>query len=213
MIYDFNIPNEISLCTFVKNEEHCLAHMLDSVKDYVHEIIVLDTGSTDKTIEIAKSYTTEVYGAKFTNFGDIRTRCLKLASKPWILMLDADETLTRPDLLQKLTKTFDKEQEKYVEAVALPRKRWLDVAMTQQTEIEAYPDWQVRLFKNDPRFCFRRELHEEFHGGYVTHLDVGATINHFQDVFKDAKRNEERTKLYSELAELAKVTIHGGKPV
>jgi hypothetical protein len=85
--------------------------------------------------------------------------------------------------------------------------------MTRQTEIEAYPDWQVRFFQNNRSYMFRRALHEEFHGGIVTEIDKGICIHHFQDVFKDAARNKEREELYSKLAPIAGVTLHGGKKI
>lgn len=203
----------ITLATFVKNEAHCLEHMIKSVADYIDEFIVVDTGSTDNTIEIAKKFGAHVYEVSFTDFGKIRTLTMHLASCPWILMLDADETLECPDLLQAYTRARDKKEDIPVEAIAFPRKRWLNLNMTQQTELEAYPDWQVRFFKNDKRFIFRRALHEEFHGGIVSTIDSGIYIHHFQDVFKDEARRKERDELYAKLAPVAGVTMHGGKSI
>lgn len=206
-----NIP--ITLATFVKNEAHCLENMLQSVNGYVHELIIVDTGSTDGTQDIARKYTNRVYEIGFTDFGKIRTATAHLSSSPWILMLDADETLERPDLLQKCIQITKGKENKPVEAIAFPRKRWLDLTMTQQTELEAYPDWQVRLFQNVPHHIFRRSLHEEFHGGIVTEISEGPCIHHFQDVFKNTTRNKIREELYSKLASFAGVTVHGGKPI
>lgn len=197
----------ITLATFVKNEAHCLANMVNSVRDYVDEIVVLDTGSTDSTIEIAKSYNARVYKVGFTDFGSIRTVAAHLARKPWVLMLDADETLEKPELLKNFA------QDPLVSAYAFPRKRWLDLEKTKQTELEAYPDWQVRFFRNYPNHIWKRELHEYFHGAAVVKVEHGPFINHFQDVFKDTARKEVRDKLYTELAKIANVTVQGGKPL
>jgi len=207
----------ISLCTFIKNEEHCIEHMFKSVLGWVDEVVVLDTGSTDRSVEICKDYDARVYEVGFSDFGKIRTLSAHLGSCDWILMLDADETLSYPDKLQdvlKLTDVFDDEKTKPVEAIGLPRKRWLDLEMTEQVELEAYPDLQVRLFQNYSHFGFRRALHEEFYGGAVTPvLEDGPVINHFQDVFKDEIANKVRRELYEKLAPAAGVRIDGGKPI
>lgn len=84
----------LSLCMIVKNEETNLPRCLDSVRGVVDEIVVADTGSTDRTVEIA-----EAYGAKVVHFpwcddfSAARNESLRHATKEWILWLDADETL------------------------------------------------------------------------------------------------------------------------
>lgn len=182
--------------------------MINSVYDFVDEVIVVDTGSTDGTQEAVKGYSkVRLYQAGFTNFGDIRTLTAHLAREPWVLMLDADETLERPDLLWNLT------QYPLQTAFAFPRKRWLDLEKTKQTELEAYPDWQVRFFRNNHGYTWKRELHEYFDGAAVSHLEGGPIIHHFQDVFKNDVRQYTRDQLYESLASKAKVTVHGGKPI
>ena len=195
----------ISLCTFVKNEAHCLGHMIDSVVNQVDEIIVVDTGSTDDTIPIAREYGARVYQVGFTDFASIRTITSHLAREPWVLMLDADETLEGPELLRSLSTISGRD------VYAFPRKRWLDLGRTQQTELEAYPDWQVRFYRNDPNFVWRRELHEVFRGGSVTHQKEFPLIHHFHDVFKDEARKAIRLSLYRELAEKAGCEVEGGR--
>ncbi|MFO0855300.1 MAG: glycosyltransferase [Planctomycetia bacterium] len=89
----------------VKNEEKFLAQCLTSIKDAVDEIIIVDTGSTDKTIEIAQSFHAEIYHHPWKNsFSDARNHSLSYAKCDWILQIDADETLDQEDipLLHKL---------------------------------------------------------------------------------------------------------------
>lgn len=88
----------ISLCMIVKNEEECLNRCLDSVKDFVDEIIVVDTGSTDRTVEIAESYGARIYHHPWENdFSKHRNQSLSYATGDWILQLDADEELFAED--------------------------------------------------------------------------------------------------------------------
>lgn len=204
--------NTISLATFVKNEESCIWNMIHSVRSYVNEVILVDTGSTDKTIELAKEVCSlrkhvelpiHIYSIPFTNFGDIRTKTSHLAKMEWILMLDADERLSHPEMLKHVMEQDSK-------AFSFPRRRWLDKEMTEQTELEAYPDPQVRFYRNDKSFVWKRELHEYFHGTAVQYIEQGPIIEHLHDVYKTPERLAERSRQYSVLAKLAGVTLEGG---
>lgn len=74
----------ISLCMIVKNEEMVLSRCLESIKDSVDEIIIIDTGSTDKTKEIAKLYTDKVYDFKWTqDFSQARNYSFSKATKDY----------------------------------------------------------------------------------------------------------------------------------
>ena len=87
-------PPGVSLCMIVKNEERFLADCLRSVEGAVDEICIVDTGSTDRTIEIARSFGATVIERPWRNdFAWARNESLALATKRWILMLDADEVL------------------------------------------------------------------------------------------------------------------------
>jgi glycosyltransferase involved in cell wall biosynthesis len=198
---------KISLCSFIKNEESCIEQMICSVKDYVDEIVIVDTGSEDSTLDICRKYGARIYEVGFTDFGKIRTLTAHLAREPWILMLDSDETLEYPHLLKYLATSGQSD------AYSFPRKRWLDLEKTRQTEIEAFPDPQVRFYKNNPNYVWRRELHEYFDGAAVTHIDHGPVINHFHDIFHTPEKLAVRKVLYERLAQLAHVTTEGGKPL
>ena len=90
----------ISLCMIVKNEEHHLPHCLDSVANAVDEIIVVDTGSTDRTVEIAERYGARVFSHPWEgSFSKARNYSLDYATSEWILILDADEELQESDVL------------------------------------------------------------------------------------------------------------------
>ena len=85
---------DISLCMIVKNEERTLADCLSSVKPFVREMLVLDTGSSDKTIEIAKACGAIVREIPWPDsFSLARTESMKDAKGRWIMWVDADDTL------------------------------------------------------------------------------------------------------------------------
>ena len=95
----------LSIVMMVKNEERYLDKTLyalnDLRKDIDTELIILDTGSTDSTVEIAKKYTDKVYFSKWNdNFADMRNISISYASGDWILILDADEELINYDKLK-----------------------------------------------------------------------------------------------------------------
>jgi GT2 family glycosyltransferase/Flp pilus assembly protein TadD len=88
----------VSLCMIVKDEEHSLPKCLESVKSFVDEIILVDTGSVDNTREIATVFGAQVYSVAWTeDFSEARNFSLSKASGDWILVLDADEVLSSAD--------------------------------------------------------------------------------------------------------------------
>jgi len=93
-----NTSNTLSCCMIVKNEEKFLEQCLNSIKDLVDEIIIVDTGSTDKTKEIAARFTDKIFDFKWCDdFAAARNESLKHATGDWILVLDADETISAQD--------------------------------------------------------------------------------------------------------------------
>jgi len=89
----------LSVCMIVKNEEQFLARCLDSVATVADEIIVVDTGSTDSTVDIARRYTDRVYHHTWRDsFSEARNASLSYATCDWILQIDADEELYREDI-------------------------------------------------------------------------------------------------------------------
>ena len=83
----------------VRNEEEFLPGCLESIKDAVDEIIVVDTGSTDRTVEIAESFGAKVYRHPWNdNFTEARNYSLSYATCDWILQIDADEALEQEDI-------------------------------------------------------------------------------------------------------------------
>ncbi len=110
----------ISLCMIVKNEEMHIARCLDSVAKLVDEIVIVDTGSTDKTVEIVSNYTSNIYSHSWTDdFSDARNYSFSKASMDYCMWMDADDILeeTQQDkflqLKQSLSSDTDMVMMKY----------------------------------------------------------------------------------------------------
>lgn len=101
----------ISLCMIVKDEELTLERCLNCAKDLVDEIIIVDTGSKDKTVEIAKKFTDKVYYFEWIqDFAAARNYSFSKATKEYIFYLDADDIISEEDQkkLKKLKSTINK---------------------------------------------------------------------------------------------------------
>lgn len=91
------IAPTLSLCMIVRNEENLLPRCLDSAKDIVDEIVIVDTGSTDRTISIAQKYGARIFIHPWENdFSKHRNQSISYGTGDWILYLDADEELIPP---------------------------------------------------------------------------------------------------------------------
>ena len=89
----------LSLCMIVKNEENCLKKSLESVKNLADEIIVVDTGSTDNTVRVAKDMGAEIFYYDWCDdFSEARNFSLSKAKGEWILFMDADEVIAPQDI-------------------------------------------------------------------------------------------------------------------
>ena len=146
----------ISLCMITKNEEHFLPQCLESVKGIVDEIIIVDTGSTDKTIEIAKEYGAKVYNFPWeNNFSQARNEFLKYVTSDWILVLDADEVLA-PESKNNLK-----------ELIKLPVLQLTGYQVkirnyTQEnSEMDSVEHYTMRIFPNSPKLRYTGVIHEQ----------------------------------------------------
>lgn len=145
----------LSLCMIVRNEEEYIRASLESVKDVADEIIVIDTGSVDSTMEICSGYTDKIYQMEWKeDFSDARNEGLKKASCDWILWMDADERLVikNKDAFKRLL--LEKEEDVF--AVKL-------LHMTdseKEEEKKYYISYHNRLFRRKGDFCFKGSIHE-----------------------------------------------------
>lgn len=96
----------LSVIIIVKNEEANLRRCLTSIQ-WVDEIVVLDSGSTDRTLEIAKEFTDKIYSTDWQGYGIQKQRALDYATGTWVLNLDADESVS-DELRQSICKVMQK---------------------------------------------------------------------------------------------------------
>ncbi|MCK4793490.1 MAG: glycosyltransferase [Desulfobacteraceae bacterium] len=159
----------ISLCMIVKDEERFLEACLDSVKDCVHEMIIVDTGSTDRTVEIATSFGARVYHHPWENdFSKHRNQSIGYAKGDWILWMDADEQLETAgaQLLRK--------------AITDPLADSLSATMVCYFDNRTRESWNnsVKLFKNGLDIHFEGLVHNQVVGCKNTRF-CPAKIYHF----------------------------------
>lgn len=97
----------LSVIIITKDEEDRIGTCLESVKDISDEIIIVDSGSTDRTIEIAEKYTDKIIKTDWPGYGIQKQRALDNATCEWVLSIDADEALT-PELRHEINETLNK---------------------------------------------------------------------------------------------------------
>ncbi len=134
---------KISGYIITKNNERSLQWALESVYKYLDEIIIVDSGSTDQTLEIASKYTDKIYFNEFRDFADQRNNAIKRCSGDWIFTMDADEVMGEdfPQLFKFLNKKF--------RAILIPRYNLVSLDPTTFILKPHYSDWQARMFRNE----------------------------------------------------------------
>jgi glycosyltransferase involved in cell wall biosynthesis len=136
--------NRLSICVVAQNEEDNLPRLLKSVSGVAEEIVLLDGGSTDRTIAIAEGFGARIFRRTFTTHADQKNHAASLASNDWIFLLDADEELSaalRSSVLQ--WKTEKPEYDVY----EMARLTWYLGAWIRHSRW--YPDWQRRIYRRD----------------------------------------------------------------
>lgn len=131
----------LSVAMIMKNEEHNLERALGSIRPYVDEIIVVDTGSTDNSVEIAKKYTDKVYFHEWRDdFSEARNYSLQFPTCEWVLIYDADEEVKEDfGKIREFLASLPKD----VNTVYLPTISYLDWDL-KRTEVAS----TARIFRN-----------------------------------------------------------------
>ena len=146
---------DITVVILTYNEEVNLPHALDNVKEFAKDVVLLDSYSTDNTLEIAESYGVRVYTRKFDDFSRQRKYALEVISytTEWIFVLDADEFLTE-QLKEEIKKTIGTT---HLDAFYIKRRFYW---MGKWIRRGYYPTWLLRLGRTGSITCDERPINE-----------------------------------------------------
>ncbi|MCS7242654.1 tetratricopeptide repeat protein [Candidatus Caldatribacterium sp.] len=166
----------LSLCMIARNEEANLLRVLSCVRGLVDEIVLVDTGSSDRTPEIAASFGARVYHfAWCDDFAAARNEALRYAQGEWILVLDADDEMERNDLLRLKAVLSVTDAMGFMLPIRSPLDPHGRNVMT---------NYLVRVFRNDSRIRFKRRIHETVEGvilslgGKIYRLTTVSILHH-----------------------------------
>jgi glycosyltransferase involved in cell wall biosynthesis len=146
------MPSTVSVAMIVKNEEVMLHACLESVKG-ADEIVIVDTGSTDRTIDIAKQYGKVYHQIWEDDFSKARNYSISKCTGDWILVIDADEVLNSS--MTEVRKAIKKAGDKVFMTVNVGIFETIDGVMKNKT----YDQKSVRMFRRIPDICYHRPIH------------------------------------------------------
>lgn len=204
--------NAISLCMIVKNEEQVLARCLASVEPLVDEMVVVDTGSTDRTVDIATVFGARVFHFDWNgNFSDARNLGVDQSRGRWILVLDADEALAAADhdKLREAVSGAEKVAWSVMTRNYTPHintEGWTanDGSYSKEEKGDGwYPSWKIRLFPNDSALRFSGQIHEMVEtsareAGYEL-LKAPFVVHHYGELEKQETDVSAKQRAYFEL--------------
>lgn len=190
----------LSLCMIVRNEEQWLGRCLASVNGVVDEVVIVDTGSTDRTLDIATAYhPVVIHHAWQDDFALARNAGLERATRDWILVLDADEELEAES------------GRRIREVIAGTSADGLTLCVRNlmpEGELQTHEDLMItRLFRNRPDYRYEQPIHEQIrpsierHGGTVAATDL--VIIHHGYAQKSAQGRDLRAERNLRLLEKA----------
>ena len=204
--------NSISVCIVTYNEEDNIRECLESVS-WADEILVVDSLSNDRTVDICREYTDRIIQRKWNGYIDQKSFTLKHASGEWVLFIDADERLS-PGLIEEIKKEISKENIEY-DGFYLARHiyylgRWINHG-------EWYPEYRLRLFRRtkgriggiephdrveliSPAGTRVKYLREDmWHFTYKTISDQIRTINKFSSISAEEMHKRDKKFYISQI--------------
>jgi len=183
----------------VRDEEKLLENCLNSVKNLADEIIIVDTGSKDKTKDIAKKFTENIFDFKWEgDFSKARNFSISKASKDWIFYIDADESISEKDCIKMKKLLANNEADafllnwrNYANDMGIPG--WQSGKDDEYEESKKANGFSVhkilRLFKNKRGFFFEGKIHETISNSVKKMngkiFDTDIIFHHFGALDKD----------------------------
>ena len=182
----------LSLCMIVKNEEDYLEQCLNSVKDIVDEIIIVDTGSTDSTLEIAEKFGAKIYHFEWVDdFSKARNFSIEKATGEWLLLLDADEALE------------PKDQGKLIELINTATQDGCNFKIYnyvgEQVSNQMTIHYAFRLLRNNHKYAFKGAIHEQImslnnENVASKFISIDIVIYHYGYLDKIVKKKNKRLR-------------------
>ncbi|MFR1708038.1 MAG: glycosyltransferase [Clostridium sp.] len=169
---DKKLQYKLSICMIVRDEEKFLDDCLKSLKPLMDlnlaELILVDTGSIDNTVEIAKKYTNKVYFKQWNNnFSEARNYSISLARGEYIFIMDADQEMEYSEV-EKLIKLFSSNEYKKFNTYSLVYKNFINEDLSEYTYFSLN-----LIFKNDGYFRYEGKVHNQpLYKGPVRNLEV-----------------------------------------
>ncbi len=150
----------LSLCISLFNEVHTISRVIDSTIDWVDEVVVVDGGSTDGTLDILRSKGSKIRILPVKNdpmFHRMKQKAIESAQGDWILQLDADEQIT-PELRDEILKNISTQGASEIIAYKIPRKNQFLGRFLMKGGV--YPDYTIRLYRRGTMHFPCKNLHE-----------------------------------------------------
>lgn len=149
------IPASVVIVT--KNEERNIGNALESVKDF-EDIVVVDSFSEDRTVQICKEYTDRIFQHKWQGYAKQKQIAIDYAKKDWVFLLDADERMS-PELKKEISNLFTDKTKIVYQGYYIPRKNYFLGKWIKHSGW--WPDYTIRLFRKDSSQVQQREVHEK----------------------------------------------------
>jgi glycosyltransferase involved in cell wall biosynthesis len=184
---------KLSATIITLNEEKDLPKCLESLRNLVDEIILVDSGSTDKTVEIAEEFGSKVYYRKFDNYANQKNFASEKASGDWVLSIDADEEIS-PDLAKEIRIVLKNHKSQFI-GYSFPRNNIIFGKFIKYTRWQPELDRHIWLWKRNYG-KWVGDVHEEL----VVNGEVGKLINpKIHNQYKTISEFLDMMNSYSEL--------------
>ncbi|MDB5036848.1 MAG: glycosyl transferase family 2 [Bacteriovoracaceae bacterium] len=202
----------ISVCIIAKNEEKWIAECVSHLKPLATEIIVGDTGSTDRTVPLARDAGARVFEMEWEeDFAKARNRTIHEAREPWIFSFDADERISNRDLL-KFTQTIEQiHPQSDIEAIRIHRRNYIANPLLsgfvpcagdypeEKMYAGYYKEQMIRIFRNLPHIRWQGKVHELIDRSLKGKTyESNLTFHHFGYLPEEESRRG-KTRLYQEI--------------
>lgn len=193
----------LSVLILTKNEERNIGRAIRSVEGLADEVVVVDSGSTDRTVEIAQSLGAKVIFKEWEGYPSQLNYGVEQCSGEWILVLDADEEVSK-ELKESIKREIEKPS---YEVYMVSRRTYYLGAFLRYAW---YPEWRVRLFRKG-KVRFEGKLHERaiyagkagklkgdlYHYSYSSlHSQYLKTVNYAQQMAQLMKEEGKKFRLY-----------------